>query len=39
MSELPKSQIRAYKISRSKLFKGNKNSMYRNEEIILAILI
>ena len=39
MSELTKSQIRAYKISRSRLFKGDKNSMYRNEEIVFAILI
>ena len=38
MSELAKEQIRKYKTDRSRLIKGNKESMYVSEVIAIPII-
>ena len=39
MSEVTKQQIRKYKINRSILIKGSKDSMYVHEEILISIMM
>ena len=39
MNELTKQQIRKYKINRSRLIKGSKESMYVSEVIAIPIIM
>ena len=39
MSDLTRPQIRKYKIDRTRLFKGNKHSMYVHEDIEITIIM